>query len=155
MVDEKGQQLGVFPVAEALAMAQARNLDLVEVAPQAVPPVCRILEYGKFIYEATKREKEARKRQKSIEIKEVRFRPKTGEHDLQVKMKRMREFLGEGAKVKVRMLFRGREISHQDLGREALLKLAQDLSDVAVVEQSPAPEGRTLLMILAPAGGKG
>jgi translation initiation factor IF-3 len=141
-------------VSEALRIATERGLDLVEVAPNAEPPVCRFLEYGKFLYEKSKREREARKSQKSVEVKEVRLRPKTGEHDIAFKMRDMRRFLAVGSKVKVRVVFRGREITHSDVGRDLLDRIAQDVSDVAIVEQRPHLEGRSLLMILTPGSGK-
>lgn len=138
-------------VREALDIAQERDLDLVEVAPNADPPVCRLLEYGKFLYEKSKREREARKSQKSTEIKEIRLRPKTGEHDIAFKMRDMRRFLNSGAKVKVRVAFRGREITHSEVGRAMLDRIAGEMSDVAMVEQRPRLEGRSMLMILSPA----
>ena len=138
-------------VREALDIAHERDLDLVEVAPNADPPVCRMLEYGKFLYEKSKREREARKAQKSTEIKEIRLRPKTGEHDIAFKMRDMRRFLNSGAKVKVRVAFRGREITHAEVGRAMLERIAGELSDVAAIEQRPRLEGRSLLMILSPA----
>jgi len=141
-------------VSEALRIATERGLDLVEVAPNAEPPVCRFLEYGKFLYEKSKREREARRSQKSVEVKEVRLRPKTGEHDIAFKMRDMRRFLAVGSKVKVRVVFRGREITHSDVGRDLLERIAQDVSDVAMVEQRPHLEGRSLLMILTPGSGK-
>jgi len=124
---------------------------LVEVAPNATPPVCRLLEYGKFLYEKSKREREARRSQKATEVKEIRLRPKTGEHDIAFKMRDMRRFLSTGAKVKVRVAFRGREITHSDVGRALLERIATEMADVAVVEQRPRLEGRSLLMILSPA----
>ena len=138
-------------VPEALRIAHERGLDLVEVAPNAAPPVCRLLEYGKFLYEKSKREREARRSQKATEVKEIRLRPKTGEHDIAFKMRDMRRFLGTGAKVKVRVAFRGREITHSDVGRVLLERIATEMADVAVVEQWPRLEGRSLLMILSPA----
>ncbi len=153
-MDEEGQQLGVYPIEEALALAQERDLDLVEVAPSADPPVVRILDFGRFLYESSKREREARKAQKAVEIKEIRLRPKTDDYHKGFKLKRARRFLGQGAKVKVRILFRGREITHTRIGREILDKVASELSDIAVVEQTPDMEGRTMLMVLAPTGGK-
>jgi len=126
-------------------------VDLVEVAPNANPPVCRLLDYGKFLYERTRRQREARKAQKQTEIKEIRFRPKIAEHDVMVKTNRAREFLAEGAKVRMRVRFRGREITHQEIARSLLDRIAEQMSDVAVVEQRPAMEGYTMLMILAPA----
>jgi translation initiation factor IF-3 len=150
VVDENGEQLGVMSVPAALQIARERGLDLVEVAPNAEPPVCRLLEYGKFLYEKSKREREARKAQKATEVKEIRLRPKTGEHDIAFKMRDIRRFLTSGAKVKVRVSFRGREITHADVGRELLDRIAAELSDMSSVEQSPRIEGRSLLMILSP-----
>jgi translation initiation factor IF-3 len=138
-------------VPEALRIARERGLDLVEVAPNADPPVCRLLEYGKFLYEKSKREREARKAQKSTEVKEIRLRPKTGEHDIAFKMRDIRRFLNSGAKVKVRVAFRGREITHSEVGRALLERISEELSDVAMIEQKPRLEGRSLLMILSPA----
>jgi len=149
LIDESGKQVGVVPLSQALAIARERDLDLVEVAPQAVPPVCRLMDYGKYIYERTKREKEARKSQR-VEIKEIRLRPKTGHHDRDLKVKRIRDFLTKGCKVKVRVLFRGREWSHSEIGREILLGLAEELKDMASVEHQPKIDGRSMLMILSP-----
>ncbi len=139
--------------AEALRLAQEKDLDLVEVAPNAKPPVCRLLDYGKYQYEQAKREKQARRAQKTIEVKEVRLRPKTGEHDTEVRLRAARKFLLSGAKVKVRVRFRGREIYHPEVAREQLSEFAKRLSDVGEVETRPNMEGRSLLMILAPASG--
>jgi translation initiation factor IF-3 len=150
LIDETGEQLGVCPTREALAMAEERDLDLVEVAPNATPPVCRLLDYGKFMYERSRREREARKAQKQTDIKEIRLRPKTAEHDVKFLTNRARQFIGEGAKVRVRVRFRGREITHRDIATKLLDRVAEQMSDVAVVEQRPAMEGRTMLMILAP-----
>ncbi|TEU14859.1 MAG: translation initiation factor IF-3 [Anaerolineales bacterium] len=151
VVDEEGEHLGIYPTPEALRLAEERGVDLVEVAPNANPPVCRLLDYGKFLYERTRRQREARKAQKQTEIKEIRFRPKIAEHDVMVKTNRAREFLAEGAKVRMRVRFRGREITHQEIARSLLDRIAEQMSDVAVVEQRPAMEGYTMLMILAPA----
>lgn len=150
MIDASGKQIGIVPLREALHAAQQRELDLVEVAPNANPPVCRLMDYGKYLYEQTKRQREARKSQKTTEVKEIRLRPKTGEHDLQFKLKRAREFLGDGAKVKVRVIFRGREITHPEIAVRVLQNVASQLEDVATIEQMPRMEGRSLLMILAP-----
>jgi translation initiation factor IF-3 len=137
-------------IREALAVAREHDLDLVEVAPHADPPVCRLLDYGKYLYERTKKEKEARKAQKTREIKEIRLRPKTGEHDVAHKVRDARRFLEEGSKVKVRVRFRGREITHPEVARDLLKRIAADLEDVGHVEQQPRLEGRTMLMILSP-----
>jgi translation initiation factor IF-3 len=143
----------VVPITEALQIARTHGTDLVEVAPTALPPVCRLMDYGKFLYERSKREREARKAQKQTEVKEIRLRPKTGEHDIAYKLRDARRFLQKGAKVKIRIRFRGREITHPEVAKELLDRVAEDLSDVAVVEQAGEMEGRTMLMILGP--GKG
>lgn len=153
MIDEEGAQIGVIPITEALQIARTRGTDLVEVAPNAAPPVCRLMDYGKFLYERSKREREARKAQKQTEVKEIRLRPKTGEHDIAYKIRDARRFLQKGAKVKIRIRFRGREITHPEVARDLLERIAQDLSDVAVIEQAGEMEGRTMLMILGPAKG--
>lgn len=150
MIGHDGEQLGVVSLREALNAARERNLDLVEVAPQAVPPVCKILDYGKFHYLQVKKQREAKRAQKVTEVKELRLRPKTDEHDAEVKAKQARRFLLAGMKVKVRVRFRGREITHPEIGREVLEEFAADLADVAVVEQRPDMEGRAMLMVLAP-----
>jgi translation initiation factor IF-3 len=150
VIDGSGKQLGVFATKEALRMAIQQEIDLVEVAPEATPPVCRLMDYGKYIYSRTKREREARKSQKAAEIKEIRLRPKTGEHDIQFKMKQIRTFLGDGAKVRVRIWFKGREISHSEIGRELLNRVMAELSDAALVEQLPMMEGQTMFMLLSP-----
>jgi len=154
LIGEKGEQLGIFPFREALAIARSHDLDLVEVAPQADPPVCRLLDYGKYAYERSKKAKEAKKSHKPVEVKEIRLRPKTGEHDVKFKINRMRGFLSEGAKVKVRVLFRGREITHPEIAREMLESIAAGLEDLAIIEHHPSMEGRSMLMILSPAGKK-
>jgi len=154
VIDETGKQLGIYPTREALRLAHERGLDLVEVAPNANPPVCRFLDYGKFMYERAKREREARRAQKQVDVKEIRIRPKIADHDVMVKTNQARDFLAEGAKVRVRVRFRGREITHQEIARELLDRIAEQMSDVAVVEQRPAMEGNTMLMILAPGGNK-
>ena len=150
LIDEDGGQLGVVPIDEALQIARTRDTDLVEVAPNAQPPVCRLMDYGKFLYERSKREREARRSQKQTEVKEIRLRPKTGEHDIAYKTRDARRFLQRGAKVKVRIRFRGREITHPEVARDLLDRIADELSDVAVVEKAGEMEGRTMLMILAP-----
>ena len=153
LIGAQGDQLGIVPITEALRIAQEEQTDLVEVAPQADPPVCRLMDYGKFLYEQSKKERESRKSQKQTEIKEIRLRPKTGEHDIAFKLRDARRFLQRGAKVKVRIRFRGREITHPELGRALLNRVAEELSDVAVVEQAGRMEGHTMLMVLGP--GKG
>jgi translation initiation factor IF-3 len=150
LIDEDGTRVGVVPLRDALALAEERGLDLVEVAPNAVPPVCRVLDYGKFRYEQTKKEREARKHQKQAELKEVRLKPKTDDHDLEIKAKQARKFLLTGDKVKFTVRFRGREMAHPDIGREMLEHMAEELRDVATVEQRPLMEGRALSLLLAP-----
>ena len=154
LIGEDGDQLGIFPLKEALAIAREHNLDLVEVAPQAEPPVCRLLDYGKYAYEKSRRAREAKKASKPVEIKEIRVRPKTGEHDINFKVNRMRGFLKEGFKVRVRVLFRGREITYPEIAHQMLVKIAASLKDVAVVENEPRMEGRSMFMVLAPAAKK-
>ncbi len=152
LIGDEGQQLGVVPTLEALRIARERGLDLVEVAPTAVPPVCRLLEYGKFKYEQTKKEREARKRQKVITLKEMRLRPKISQHDLEFKTRLIEDFLKEGDKVKVTVIFRGREITHADIGRSILQKVAAGLKDAGLVERAPLMEGKNLSLILSPIG---
>ena len=150
LIDENGQQLGIVPIREALQISDDRGLDLVEVAPNANPPVCRVMDYGKFRYEQTKKEREARKHQKQVELKQIRLEPKTDSHDLDVKAKKARRFLMDGNKVKFNLRFRGREIFHPEIGREMLEQMAETLRDVAMVEQRPTMEGRQLSLLLAP-----
>jgi len=152
VIDENGEQLGILSTHQALALAQERDLDLVEVAPNARPPVCRFMDYGKFRYEQSKREREARRRQKVLTLKEVRMSPKIDTHDLQIKMRNAERFLKEGDKVKITVRFRGREIVHADMAREKLTELAAELKDISVVERPPKLEGRQMIMILAPTG---
>ena len=133
-----------------MRIAQENDTDLVEVAPNADPPVCRLMDYGKFLYEAQKRERDQRKSQTKVEIKEIRLRPKTGEHDIKYKLKRARSFLERGAKVRVRLRFRGREVTHPEVAIDLLKRVADDLQDVSVIEKMPAKEGMTMLMILGP-----
>jgi len=139
-----------MPFLKALDLASERGLDLVEVAPNAKPPVCRLMDYGKYLYEKTKKEKEARKSQKQVEIKEVRLRPKIGEHDLQVVLRKVRSFLESGAKVKIRLRFRGREITHPEVAKELLVRIANEVKDISTVEQKPRLDGYSLLMVIAP-----
>ena len=154
VIDADGKQLGILPRQEALRLAEERELDLVEVAPNANPPVVKLLDFGKYQYEKAKREREARKARKDIEVKEIRLRPKTGEHDIAFKIRQARSFLEDGAKVKVRVRFRGREITHPEVARAQMERIANELSDVSVVEQRPGFEGRTILMILGPSKGR-
>jgi translation initiation factor IF-3 len=135
---------------DALAIAEEQELDLVEVAPNAEPPVCRLMDYGKYLYEKQKRERESRKAQKTIEVKEVRLRPKTDEHDIQVVLTKIRKFAKEGAKIRVRIRFRGREIYHPEVAQELLERVANDVSDVVAVESRPILDGRSMVMLLAP-----
>jgi len=137
------------PFRDALEAAKARDLDLVEVAPNANPPVCRLMDYGKFLYDQAKKDKKSRKASKT-EVKEIRLRPKTGQHDVAFKVRDARRFLNDGLKVKVRVRFRGREITYPEIGRAMLKRIAQELEDVSIIEQSPRMEGRSLLMILSP-----
>ncbi|MCB9098421.1 MAG: translation initiation factor IF-3 [Anaerolineales bacterium] len=150
LIDVGGEQLGVMSIKEALRIAQERDTDLVEVAPGANPPVCRLMDYGKFLYEAQKRERDARKSQTKVEVKEIRLRPKTGEHDISYKLKQARTFLGRGAKVKVRLRFRGREVTHPEVALDLMTHIAKELEDIAIIEQRPSKEGMTMLMVLAP-----
>ncbi len=148
LIGEQGEQLGIVPTMEALQIARDRALDLVEVAPTAVPPVCRLLDYGRFKYEQEKKDREARKNQKLVLLKEVRLRPKTDEHDIEFKAKRIERFIEEGDKVKVTLRFRGREMAHPNVGRQLLEVMLDRLKDVAVVERMPLLEGNTMTMIL-------
>ena len=150
LIDAEGENRGVVPIEEAHRIAEAAQLDLVEVSPGAKPPVCRVIDYGKFTYERTKKEREARRAQKKIEIKEIRLRPKTTSHHRGFKVRDARRWLTEGKKVKVRIRFRGRERDYPELAIEDLREIAEELQDVSVIEQAPAFEGRTLLMVLAP-----
>ena len=146
----EGEQLGIMQVRDALQMAIEQNLDLVEVAPTARPPVCRIMDYGKFKYEQQKRDKEAKKKQKIVTIKEVKLRPNIEDHDFDVKKKNALRFLEDGDKVKVTIKFRGRELSHPELGRVLLVRMAKELADIANVERDPKLEGKNMIMILNP-----
>lgn len=150
LVGAEGEQIGIKPIREALQMAIDLNLDLVNVAPQAKPPVCRIMDYGKFRYEMQKKEKEARKNQKVVDIKEVWFRANIEEHDYQTKFRNVIKFLGEGDKVKCSVRFRGREITHANIGQKILERVKNDVADISVVERQPKLEGRSMIMILAP-----
>ncbi|HEU4322668.1 MAG TPA: translation initiation factor IF-3 [Roseiflexaceae bacterium] len=150
VIDENGAQVGIITVRDALQMAEERGLDLVEVAPNAVPPVCRIMDYGKYRYEQTKKEREARKNQKQVELKQIRLEPKTDDHDIEVKTNQARRFLIDGDKVKFNVRFRGREIFHPDIGREMLERIAEALRDISVIEQRPLMEGRVLSLTVAP-----
>ncbi len=135
---------------EALSLAESQQLDLVEVSPTAVPPVCRIMDFGKFKYQQSKKQQEARKKQVQVQLKEVKLRPKTDEHDLQFKIKHVRRFLEEGNKAKITLVFRGREITHMELGQNVLERVATELEDIAIIEVRPKMEGRSMYMIVAP-----
>jgi translation initiation factor IF-3 len=150
VIDERNEQLGVMPTDRARQIAQEKELDLVEVAPQAQPPVCRFMDYGRFRFDAHKREQESRRKQAGGKMKQMNFRPKIGPGDYQTKLKRVREFLVEGDKVKVTIWFRGREMVHQDIGRKILDRLAKDLADVAHVERNPLVEGKNMSQIMGP-----
>lgn len=150
LILETGEQVGVVPLSQALGIARERNLDLVEVAPGAVPPVCRILDYGKFRYEQTKKEREARKHQKVVLLKEVRLTPKIDEHDLAFKTRTIERFLQTGDKVKVTVRFKGREMAHPQLGKQVLEEVAAKLKAVGTAERTPLMEGRNMTMIMAP-----
>lgn len=151
VIDVSGEQLGILSIRDALNIATEKQLDLVEVAPNANPPVCRLMDYGKYLFEKQKRERESRKAQKQIEIKELRLRPKTDEHDVQVVLSKIRKFTGEGAKVRVRIRFRGREMQHPEVARTLLERVAKDVADVTVVESMPLLDGSSMVMVLAPA----
>ncbi|HQP08740.1 MAG TPA: translation initiation factor IF-3 [Anaerolineaceae bacterium] len=150
VIGPKGENIGVISTREALRIAQEAELDLVEVAPNSDPPVCRVMDFGKFLYERTKKEREARKAQTKIEIKEIRLRPKTNEHHRSFKTRDARRWLGEGMKVRVTIRFRGREITYPELALEDLREVAEELSDIASVEQMPNMEGRVMTMLLTP-----
>ncbi len=150
VITGEGEQLGILPISEALRIAAERELDLVEVAPEAVPPVCRIMDFGKYKYQQSRRAKDARKKQTIIQVKEVKMGPKTDEHDYQFKARHVRRFLQDGNKAKVTIRFRGREMAHTELGRKLLDRMSQDLADLATIESFPKLEGRNLVMILTP-----
>ncbi|HPO79836.1 MAG TPA: translation initiation factor IF-3 [Bacillota bacterium] len=150
LIDETGEQLGIMVLKEGLRIAAERGLDLVEVAPNARPPVCRLIDYGKYKYEQAKRERETRKKQKTMDIKEVRMTPKIEGHDFQVKARNAIRFLQDGDKVKATVRFRGREIVHADIGRALLQDLAEEVKDYGFVEREPRVEGRHMVMILSP-----
>ena len=149
-IDPEGNQLGVLDTREALTKAEDFGLDLVEVQPNADPPVCKILDYGKFKYEAQKRANEARKKQKTIEVKEIKFRPNIDEHDYQVKMRNVSKFLAAGDKVKVTLRFRGREMAHKEIGEQQCMRIAEACGELATIEAHPRMDGRQMFLILAP-----
>jgi translation initiation factor IF-3 len=155
VIDENGQQLGIMAPAQAVAIARQRGLDLVEVSPTAVPPVCRITDYGKYQYTEQKRARQARKHQKTILVKEIKFRPKVDEHDYDFKKKHIERFIEDGDKVKAVIFFRGREIAHPEIGRRILERLISEVSEIAVAENMPRMEGNSMHVILGPRSGAG
>ena len=150
VIDENGEQAGILKIEEALALAKKASLDLVEVSPNAAPPVCRIMDFGKFRFEAKKQLNANKKKQKQVQIKEIKFRPRTEEGDYKTKVRKLREFLEEGDKTKVTLRFRGREFAHQDLGLALLKRVGADLEEYGTVEQMPKMEGRQMVMMIAP-----
>ena len=154
VIDQDGEQLGILTSAEALAKAQAAGLDLVEVSPNAAPPVCRIMDFGKYRFENSKQKQGAKKKQKRTQVKEIKFRPRTEIGDYNTKLNKLRKFLDDGDKTKVTMRFRGREFAHQDLGMALLKRVVADLEDISNVEQMPGMEGRQMVMVLGPKKGK-
>jgi len=150
VVGSEGDQIGVMSATDALARAEEEGMDLVEIAPQADPPVCRIMDWGKYRFETQKKAQASRKKQKQIQVKEVKFRPGTDDHDYDVKMRNLRRFIEEGNKVKVTLRFRGREMAHQELGRDLLKRVESDMSEETTVEQFPRMEGRQMVMMLSP-----
>ena len=149
VIDSDGKQVGILPLKEAMKIAEEQGLDLVAVSPNSNPPVCRIMNYGKYKYQQNKRLQEARKHQTVIQVKEVKIRPRTEDHDFQFKLRHVKRFLGEGNKVKVSMLFRGREIAHPEFGKDLLNRFIEEVKDLAIVEQAPRLEGRNMVMILS------
>ncbi len=153
LIDDNGEMIGVMPPMRAMDIARERNLDLVEISPNAMPPVCKLMDYGRFKYEQAKKENEARKNQKTITLKEIRMRPRTDDHDVEVKTRKIQEFLAEGDKVRVSVQFRGAEMRHPDIGRKLLDGIADVLKGSAVIERSPVMEGRMMSMIVSRAPG--
>lgn len=154
LIDEEGNQLGVVATEEARRMAYDKDLDLVEISATASPPVCKIMDYGRFKYEDKKRKAESRKKQHQATVKELRVRPNTGEHDIGVKLRKAREFLEDGNKVSIHVRFRGREVVHADIGMEILKRMAQELADVSKIERPPRLDGKRMTMVLTPLGKK-
>ncbi|MFQ5677850.1 MAG: translation initiation factor IF-3 [Gemmatimonadota bacterium] len=150
LIDEAGEQVGILPTEEARSLARERGMDLVEVAPNARPPVCRLMDYGKFKYEQARKAREAKKKQHLIQVKEVKMRPKIEEHDFDFKLRHARRFLEEGDKVKFTLMFRGREVTHPELGERVLARVVEQLQDVAGVETGISHEGRTMTLLMAP-----
>ena len=155
LIDENGEQVGVIPTAEALTQAQERDLDLVEVAPDSKPPVCRILDYGKYKFELEQKAKAARKHQTKVNVREIKFRPKIAQHDYETKTGHVERFLKQNDKVKITIMFRGREQSHPERGRALLDRVAEDVAELGTVESAPEQEGRNMHMLLAPVRGAG
>ncbi len=153
VIGSDGSQVGILQTHEAMRMAEDQGLDLVEVSPRAVPPVCRIMDYGRFKYQESKKEKASRKHQSTVVLKEVKFRPKTDTHDLDFKLKHIRRFLGEGNKVRLMIVFRGREIVHPETGHAVLELVSKEVAEVSVIEQKPSMEGRRMVMVLGPRSG--
>jgi translation initiation factor IF-3 len=153
VIGADGSQVGILPTHEAMRMAEEAGLDLVEVSPRAVPPVCRIMDFGRFKYQESKKEKASRKHQSTVVLKEIKFRPKTDTHDLDFKLKHIRRFLGEGNKVRLMIVFRGREIVHPETGQSMLDVVSKEVADVSVIEQKPSMEGRRMVMVLGPRSG--
>jgi translation initiation factor IF-3 len=154
LIDDNGDQLGITPLAEAIAAAVAKEMDLVEISPDAEPPVCKIMDYGKHLFELKQKQKESRKKARQIQVKEIKFRPGTDIGDYQVKLKNLIRFLEDGDKAKVTVRFRGREMAHQELGLKLLERIEQDLAEHGTVEQRPNMEGRQMIMVLAPGSKK-
>ena len=154
VINPEGQQLGIYPIRQALSLAEEAGLDLVEINPRAEPPVCRIMDFGKFKYEQKKQANAAKKKQKVIEVKEIKFRPKTDSHDFDFKMKHVKRFIGEGNKAKITIRFRGREMAHPEVAARLLDRVVEEVKDIVVIEQTYRMEGRTMTMILAPAPNK-
>lgn len=150
LIGVDGEQVGVLAIAEALSYAEDNGMDLVEIVPNSDPPVCRAMDYGKFLFEANKKRQAAKKKQKQIQVKEIKFRPGTDIGDYNIKVRNLRRFLEDGDKTKVTLRFRGREMAHQELGLQLLQRVAKDLEDTGVVEQHPKREGRVMVMVLAP-----
>ena len=150
VISQEGTQVGVVPLAEALGIAKEASLDLVEISPNAEPPVCRVMDYGKFRFEESKKLQTAQKKQKQTQVKEIKFRPGTDIGDYNIKLRKLMDFLGEGDRTKVTLRFRGREMAHQELGMELLMRVKTDLAEYGVVEQEPKMEGRLMVMVLAP-----
>jgi translation initiation factor IF-3 len=150
LIGPDGENVGVVSPARGMELAEAAGLDLVEISPNATPPVCKVMDFGKFKYETQKREAEARKKQKVIEVKEIKFRPNTDTHDYEVKMRNVVKFLTNGDKVKITLRFRGREMAHQNLGRELLERVAEDVKEIGKIENMPKMEGRQMIMMIGP-----